>query len=546
LRLRALRDAYNGPVRQQAVWRRLAIGTLALSLSAFSIIHGVRAAAGSDSFGYVSQAYLWLEGSLVVTQPPLAIEGVSHRTPYLEPLAYRAGARPGTLVPVYPPGLPLVMAAFILAAGTWGPFLVAPFSAGLIVLGTYLLGRRLFSTSAGLAAALLIACSPAVVFQSLMPMSDLPAAAVWTFSLLTALGPTRGRAAAAGLLAGAAILIRPNLAPLALFGALVMLRDDGLSRRGALRIAIYAAAAIPPLALLAWFNAHVYGSVMSSGYPDPRAFYALAFTGPNIRNYPHWFAESQGTAFAALVVYAWVRGLARRSSRGLAAFAAATLASYLPFLVFVDWWYLRFLLPAYPVLFVLAAGEGAALVRRLPGRARVLGGATALMLFVAQSGMFLDRVDPLQFQTDEHRYAAIGLFARDELPPNAAFLSMQHSGSLRFYAGRMTVRYDWLSGGDLPRVSTALEKAGYVPFLAIDAWEEQKVRARFTAAHLAFLDHRPDVELLTRMRVRIYRLDGNDGSPDATVYLRPPRSAPAPPALKQPVIWDVPVSDNRR
>lgn len=519
---------------------------LALGLTAFAVTYGVRAAAGADSFGYVSQAYLWLDGTLAVTQPPLAIEGVDHRTPYLAPLGYRAGAGAGTLVPVYPPGLALIMAAFILVAGAWGPYLAAPVFGGALVLGTYLLGRRLYSTPAGLAAAALVACSPAVVFQSLMPMSDVPVAAVWTFGLLMALGQSRTKAAAAGLLAGAAILIRPNLAPLAVFGALLILREDGLSRRGMLRVAVYAAGAAPLLALLAWFNAHVYGAVLSSGYSNPAAFYSWGFIGPNVRNYPRWFVESQGLAPAALVLYGWGRASARRSSWPLAAFAAATVASYLPFLVFVDWWYLRYLLPAYPVLFVFAAGEGAVLLARLRGTLRAVAAGAALALFAAQSVVFLDRIDLLQFQTGEHRYAEIGRFARERLPANAAFLSMQHSGSLRFYAGRMTVRYDWLAEEDLRPTIAALQQAGYVPFLAIDEAEEPAVRARFPAADLAFLDHRPEVELFAEMRVRIYRLDRGGGPPAGITYLWPRAAAPAPPVLSRPVLWEPPINDSRR
>jgi hypothetical protein len=42
------------------------------------------------------------------------------------PLGYRPFSPDGTIVPIYPAGLPLLMAAFLGVAGENGPFFVAP------------------------------------------------------------------------------------------------------------------------------------------------------------------------------------------------------------------------------------------------------------------------------------------------------------------------------------------------------------------------------------------------------------------------------------
>ena len=94
-------------------------------------------------------------------------------------------------------------------------FFVVPLSAGLLVLGTYSIGRRLGAGTAGLVGALLVATSPVVLYMTTATMTDVPvaAASAWAFSLL--LGRTVGTAAGAGLLSALAVLIRSNLTPLA-------------------------------------------------------------------------------------------------------------------------------------------------------------------------------------------------------------------------------------------------------------------------------------------------------------------------------------------
>ena len=217
---------------------RAALCVLAVGLRNVSTI-----ASASDPSGYVSQAQLWLAGDLRVRQPDVG------RMPWpgsewtFSPLGYRPDAATATIVPTYAPGLPLLMAAATLIAGACGPYLLGPLCAALLVWATYAIGARLSSAAVGLVAALAVAVSPAVLFMSIQPMSDVPTAAFWTLSMLFAgRGRTPRNAVLAGVTAGVAILIRPNLAPLAAIPALliVMLPDGPATAvatraRGALR-----------------------------------------------------------------------------------------------------------------------------------------------------------------------------------------------------------------------------------------------------------------------------------------------------------------------
>ena len=179
------------------------------------LVWNTRVAAGADAYGYVSQADLWLRGDLHIDQS----FGASVPWPLARwtftPLGYRPEPDGYRIVPQYSPGLPLLMAAFKAIAGQCAIFWVVPICGGVLVGATYAIGRRLGRPIVGVAAAWLVATSPTVLFMLMAPMSDVPAAAAWAVSVACALGQTPLAAFSAGVAAAVAILIRPNLAPIA-------------------------------------------------------------------------------------------------------------------------------------------------------------------------------------------------------------------------------------------------------------------------------------------------------------------------------------------
>jgi hypothetical protein len=68
---------------------------------------------------------------------------------------------------------------------------------------------------------------------------------------------------------------------------------------------------------------------------------------------------------------------------------------------------------------------------------------------------------------------------RDRLPAGAFVLAAQHSGSIRYYANRPTLRWDLLSPTRLDEVVAALRAQGYEPFLVVDAGEYEDFREKF-------------------------------------------------------------------
>jgi hypothetical protein len=87
-------------------------GALATFTFVLGIVYGSFVAGGADSYGYISQADLWLTGHLVVDEPMARDAHWPGAEWALTPLGYRPGLQRGQVVPMYSPGLPIAMALF--------------------------------------------------------------------------------------------------------------------------------------------------------------------------------------------------------------------------------------------------------------------------------------------------------------------------------------------------------------------------------------------------------------------------------------------------
>jgi len=444
---------------------------------------GTFAVGGSDSYGYVSQAELLARGRLVevVARNPAFTWPDVPTT--LTPLAYKRGRTSGTLAPVYPPGLPLLMAPFA-ATASGAVFLVVPLCAMAAVLLCWKLGGALGDPLAGAAAALLFSLSPTFLYQAVQPMSDVPVTAFWLGALLIARQPTRWSPVVAGLLASIAILIRPNLAPLALLVAAASTVD----RIAVRRLAAYAAAMVPGLILLAAIHYVRYGSPLASGYGTFDELFGFGNVGPNLSRYPRWLTETHTPLiWVWLLAPVWLV----RAAPGVRRFgwicygsSVAVIVAYLPYVYFrpEEWFYTRFLLPAIPLMLLLAAGAANHGARRVAPRV----GTSLLMLgCLALAGVFAwnaRSVGVFRLASAEQKYPAVGAFIRARLPASAFLIAMQHSGSIRYYAGRQTLRWDLLDRASLDRAVASLRAAGYEPFAVLDPDEDSEFRRRFATA----------------------------------------------------------------
>ena len=82
----------------------------------------------------------------------------------------------------------------------------------------------------------------------------------------------------------------------------------------------------------------------------------------------------------------------------------------------------------------------------------------------------------------ERRYADVGTYIHEALPPNAVVLTVQHSGSVRYYGGRMTIRWDLIDRDWTARAAAELERLGLHPYMVIEDWEMPQMRGWFGLA----------------------------------------------------------------
>ena len=477
----------------------LAAGALALAVFLAALRWGVMVAGGADSYGYLSQAALWRQGSLVVHQDVVGSTPWPDAAETWAPLGYRPSPHArDALVPIYPPGLPLLMAAAQEVAGFCGAFAVVPLCGALTIWLTFVLGRRLFEPPAiAIAGAALVAASPVFLYQVMNAMSDVPAAAFWTLAVVLAVGR---RPSWSGLAMTVAIAIRPNLAPLAAVLIAWMWASEASAARRYGSAVRFVMGTVPAAAGIAAFDALLYESPLTTGYGTAGDLF-VGDVATNLSNYGRWIADVETPIVALAIVYVAAPRLfppprVRLARLLIGGTIAATLASYVFYRPFDVWWYLRFLLPMWPAMMLAtAAAIDGILARSLrshgsgsaqwAARAHAIA-MTAIVAAIAWHGL---RVAASRRVFDlwrtERRYIDVARFVADRTEPDAVVLSHQHSGSLRFYGDRLTLRFDVLDPVWLDRALGYLQSIGRRPYLVLDGGEVDAFRRRFAAVSRA-------------------------------------------------------------
>jgi hypothetical protein len=462
---------------------------LVIAVVALSALGSGGIAGGADSYGYISQADLWLKGDLHVAQP----EAKRFPWPFgalsLAPLGYVPTRSGDAIVPVYAPGLPLILAAAKGLGGQCTIRWVGPISAGLLILITCAIGSRVFSERVGIAAAWLAATSPIVPFMGRSTMSDLPVAVLWGVATYCVLSRSWRGTAAGGLAAAAAILVRPNLAHLVVIIAawLAFERGSALSSRLTRVLAFCAPAGMGVIAV-ALINQNLYGSPTSSGYGDLSSIFSPYRVLDNLQRYAAWLVQTQ-TPLAIIGILGFLvparyitrDGAPPRGRLLLALTCFAVIGAYLLWLVFDAWWYLRFILPCWPAMCVSAAW----LLTGGTGQ-RFTKPAIAILAAVGLYGLsFSYRAGVFDTGDGEYRYVRVAQLVRGATPPNAIIFAMQHSGSVRYYGERMTFRHDILGPGWLDLSTAWFQERGMRPFILLDDWEIEGFQRKFAKSNVA-------------------------------------------------------------
>ncbi len=424
------------------------------------------------------------------------------------PIGYRPGLTDDdawSLVPIYSPGLPLFMAAGKVIGGQEGMFWVVPILGGLLVLATFGIGRRLGASRAGLVGAFLLATSPAVLFNFMDPATDVAVAGAWIVAFYFLLGESRWSAVLAGLASAVAILIRPNLSfEAGVLGLWYLLRAwrTGEWRRELQRACLFGMGVAPGIAAVAAIYAYLYGSPSVSGYGTFASQFKSVNILPNAPRYAGWFIYAHTpAALAGLVSLAvplkslWPGVKDRLVFVVIGLFVSLLVLEFLSYLVFDAWWNLRFIIPCLPFIMI---GIGAVVTAAVNAAARPIRPFVALAAvgLVAVLGVRDLRVAAREGAFDlwrqERRYVSAARLTRRVTDSTSVIYCMQHSGSLRYYAGRLTLRYDQIDRDWLDRSLTWLEAQGVHPYLLLEDWEIPQFKEHFAGAQaLALLDGAP-------------------------------------------------------
>ena len=232
---------------------------------------------------------------------------------------------------------------------------------------------------------------------------------------------------------------------------------------------------------LLWIQSQRYGGALQSGYGAAGELFALAHAGPNLVSY-----AARMTSVFTLVIWLWLASpvvLWRRSPRPLllacVAIVVGTWIAYVAYLPFEAWFFTRFLLPAIPIMLVLAVMVVLVTIRRLPFWMRPVAATVFVVVMLSALAGQSRRLGVFDSKSIEQKYPHAGAYVRQHLPTSAYVLARQHSGSVRLYGERPTIRWDVIGGDQLDLVVATLRSIGATVYVVVDDDEMPEFATHF-------------------------------------------------------------------
>jgi hypothetical protein len=465
-------------IKAERGWTLVAWTVAGLAL-VFYGFHRARFAGGCDSSSYLLEA-LRIRG----LAPGLALDpGVPVRGP-LAPICLVE--RNGVVTSLFPPGFPVLLA---LGGAVGLQFFVTPLLGAASGLALYHAAAT--SVRPGVAFLTMVAWlgSPLVIWGSTELLSDLPAAA---FSIFAVLASRKHRPLLAGLLFGFSLGIRPTQA---LLGPTLLVMEPRLRPR--LRLALGATLSLAAaLVFLRWSR----GTIPLSYGVNLRWL-----DGAIWRTQLRFMIGQTLTLHAPVVVLAAVGlGVRRRATFPLLLWYLSYLALYtLWHWKFELWWWMRYMLPALPAVFLAAAEGVGAIGAALGGKGRWTASATAAALVFGYAGwgLFLSPAHGHLIDDFDRRYPVNAQAVGRLVPTGALVGSVNLSGPLRLYARFQS--FFWCHPDAVGLVRWAID-AGRPVYTALDEGElhcnpEAEKLAVDLGYHLNLLATLPSGQTLHRL-----------------------------------------------
>jgi hypothetical protein len=358
-------------------------------------------------------------------------------------------------------GLSLMIAA-VSSVTNWtvGPHLTMWLHGMGGVVLFYFLGRKFgLSPFAAAFGSGLLGASPLYLFSTLQAMSDVPAMVWCTLAIYLAWRSRShlGWSFLAGAAVAVAVLIRPTNALIFLPVAVCL----GLNWRRWLGLAVGGA---PGVVFFALLNRSLYDHILTTGYGDVSTSFSRSYLVPALENYVRWLPVLLTPGLLLVFAIPWLK--ARPQTR-IFSILLLWSSSFIAFYAFYfhtheSWWYLRFVLPAFPAFLLAMLLAGSALARRWSVSAKRFGEIGMICLVLAWYGYWTNQLHALEpgREGGEQVYPDAARWARANLPANSVIFCMQASGALRYYTDFTLIRYDLHGEHILPKVAAAASAAG--------------------------------------------------------------------------------------
>jgi hypothetical protein len=139
----------------------------------------------------------------------------------------------------------------------------------------------------------------------------------------------------------------------------------------------------------------------------------------------------------------------------------------------------------------------ATLLRRIQSPAAQQWSVVALSLVaLLASGRWLESHGVLSLPLLEAKYPRAAEWIASRTPANAVVLASLHSGSVDYYSGRLTLRWDALPSDRLAETVAAADRRGMPVYAVLEGYEMPQFEHRF-AGQLSRVDFEPVDRVLT-------------------------------------------------
>ncbi|MBY0494796.1 MAG: glycosyltransferase family 39 protein [Cyanobacteria bacterium] len=431
---------------------------------------------GADSYGYVSASRMLAAFRMVDPAPIADWLSAPNRLAIASPLGWTPAPGGSGIAPTFPIGASMVMAVFTWIGGSSAVFFVAPVCGAITLWLVYRLAREWVDPETSLFAAAMVAWNPLFITYAKQPMSDVPATMWIVLALLLAVQRSNASAFFAGLAAGMAVITRPALLIAAAVIPLAAHRGESPKRRLLVAGAGLAIGVVIQMAI----QQQLFGSPFSTGYGAAGNLFSTAHLGTNFKIF---FGRHAWDVLGPLFVPGLIIGLfaSRPEPREKpAAILIGVTLPYLFYLPFDHWETLRFLLPGLvPVTIVVA--DGLIHIARMSRNGKVT--AALVIAFTAiiagRSENLLRKSSVWDVASLEERYPLAGDWINVNTPQESVVLANQHSGSMRWYGKRQTLRWDFIDPSHLTQTIRELESHGATAYVALEGDEVAMFDERF-------------------------------------------------------------------